>query len=249
MLARLICLLSCCFSFLINAEQELKLTIYTEHFPPYNFISDGQLVGINVELTQRVCRHAKINCKYELLPWSRAYFLAQSQANSGLISTSRYAAREDKFTWVGPIAYSDAYLYKLAERTDIALDKMADARQYTIGMQRNDVYEQVLLSNGFEKGKNLLELSYKHEEVKLFFSGKLDFIIGSPLTLPYQVAAAGYSIELIKPAIKLPIEGLQGNYLALNPGYPRELADRLQQSLEELKKDGTVEAIIAKYKK
>ena len=59
-----------CFS------SETALTIYTEEFPPYNFLQKGKVVGVNAEIVAMACEMAKIKCTFALFPWKRAMTLS-----------------------------------------------------------------------------------------------------------------------------------------------------------------------------
>lgn len=223
-----------------------SVTIYTEHFPPYQFIQEGKVVGINAELTLLVCERAEVDCELELLPWSRSFQLTRQHKFSGLISTARYKEREQQFKWVGPLVKSTSYLYRLKHRDDISPTSLNDATRYTIGIQPNDIYEAVLLKHGFEKGNNLLNVSYKNADMQLFIKGKLDLIIGSPLTLNYQIHPLGFTFDDLVPVLEFPLD-VEGNYLALNAAFPESLRERLQWALDSLRVAGDVDSLIQKY--
>ena len=231
----------------VKASSPRQLTIFTEHFQPYNFIKDGQVVGINTELVRLACRDANIECQFKLLPWTRAFHLTQTTKLSGLISTSRYAEREKLFKWVGPLVSGESYVYKLLSRNDIEVNHINDLKSYTIGLQRNDVYESVLTELGFEEGRNLLYFSLKHQDAGLFINKKLDLIIGSSITIPYQLSSAGIESNIVEPILKLPIPQLAGNYLALNREIPDEYVKRLQQALNRIENTAIKQVLIRKY--
>lgn len=238
----------CCISWGALAQAiPNKLTIFTEHFPPYNFQQDGQIVGINADIVKKLCVRSKIACQFEILPWTRAFENTLITPNSALVSTSRTKKRELKFKWVGKLVNSKTYLYRLQERTDIAPNTLQQAANFTVGILRNDVYQSALTNNGFTEGKNLIEFSYKNDDVKLFMAGKIDMIIGSELTIPYQLEDSGYSADSVYRVIEVPISILGGNYLALNKQVPDELVDKLQQQLEVLKSTDEIKSIIKKY--
>ncbi|MEI8666475.1 transporter substrate-binding domain-containing protein [Pseudoalteromonas sp. B28] len=91
-----------------------KLTVYTEHFSPYNFENKaGQLVGINLDIVKDVCIASDITCEFKILPWKRAYSLAQKDKHSGIISIAKTSQRTPIFNWVGPLASSETFFYKL----------------------------------------------------------------------------------------------------------------------------------------
>jgi polar amino acid transport system substrate-binding protein len=224
------------------------LTIFTEHFPPYNFEHDQKIIGINADIVKQLCMRSKINCHFEILPWTRAFENTLITPNSALVSTSRSKKREQMFKWVGKLVNSKTYFYRLRERTDINPDNLLEASNYTVGILRNDVYQSALTNNGFTEGKNLIEFSYKNDDVKLFMAGKIDMIIGSELTIPYQLEDSGYSADSVSLVLELPITILGGNYLALNKLVPDTLVNKLQQQLELMRANHEIDEIINTYR-
>lgn len=237
------------FSFWIHANdhQTDALHIYTENFPPYNYMKNGQVTGINAKLTSLMCIEANIACQFELLPWNRAFKLTSQLKNKGLISTSRSPEREDLFLWVGPLKSSDTYLYKLKSRKDIKAASIEDAKKYSIGIQRNGVYTAVLANLGFKMATNVMNFTYKNDELDLFINGKIDLVVGSDITLDYALAEKGESIQLVEKLVALPTQQLRGNYLAINKSTNRYLVLRLQQALDRLKQNGVVNEVVAEF--
>lgn len=161
-------------SFWVSAKdnQSDVLQVYTENFPPYNYMRNSQITVINAKLTSLMCIEANIDCQFELLPWNRAFKLTSMSKNKGLISTSRSPEREDLFLWVGPLNSSNSYLYKLKSREDILVGTIEDAKKYSIGIQRDGVYTDVLTKLGFKMASNVMSVTYKNDEVDLFINGK-----------------------------------------------------------------------------
>ena len=239
-----ICFLVFCFSHSPAVSKERELQFFTEHFPPYNFQQGGELQGINYELVKLACQRAKIKCHYQLVSWKRAYRYALEQKNTGVFSTSKSAERQPHFQWVGPLVSSENYFYKLKSRTDINITSDEEVIRYTVAAPRNDIYEDVLIDMGFRKHKNLLGLSEKYESVKLFFSGKIDLIIASPVTLPYQM---GKERELIEKVWPLEVPQLDGNFIAFNVESDPALLQQLNTAIEQLHREGVPTELINKY--
>jgi polar amino acid transport system substrate-binding protein len=232
------------FSSAVVAAEE-QLTLYTEHFPPYNFEENGAIHGINAEILQQACRLAKIKCVMQLYPWLRAMELAQKNPASGIFTISKTSSRVPLFKWVGPIASAKAYLYRLASRPEITVNTLQQAKQYSIAVAHGDVYEEFLLSAGFEYGKNLIEFRSKSEPIPLFIQGKVDLMIGSDIVMPSWLASQQLPAETAVPVIELTNAG--HNFLALNHAVPAEIATRLQQAIDELKQNGQYQQIVQSY--
>jgi polar amino acid transport system substrate-binding protein len=235
------------FLFICLASNASELELFTETFPPYNFGSQDNIVGINADILSNACSIAELKCTFNLLPWNRAFKIAYTKRNSGVFSTSRTAQREDNFVWVGPLVSGNACFYRLKNRKDIVAINADSLKKYTVGISRGDIYEEVLQNMGFQKGNNILTYSKKHDDTKMFKRGKLDLIIGSSLTLASQLNAAGLKPEDVVPVFELNDDSLVGNYLALNKEISPIIATSLQNTLDLLKQNGQIESIVAKY--
>ena len=107
---------------------EFKLVIYTDHFSPYNFKNDNdQLVGINLDIVKDICTIIAIICEFKLLPWKRAYSLVQKDPHSGIVSIAKNTEREPLFNWIGPLASSQTFFYKLKANKQLRINNLKDA--------------------------------------------------------------------------------------------------------------------------
>lgn len=230
-----------------GAQEQIALTIYTEQFPPYNYSEQGDIKGINVAITQTICEQSGIICKFELLPWKRAFRNAHDKDNSGLISTSRTRERESLFNWVGPLSSGQTCIYKLRARDDIHIQDRADVLDYKIGVASDNVYSSILNDMGFIEDKNLLVFSGKYGSLKPFKYGRVDLIIGSAMTLQKQLAHADLSLDEIQAVTVIETQKLVGNFLALNKNIHPSLIEKLQKELEKIKKNGKFSEIEKQY--
>lgn len=229
------------------ASNASELTLLTENFPPYNFGSRDNVVGINAELLSRACYIAKVSCTFELLPWKRAFKIASTEQNRGVFSTARMPNREDGFIWVGPIVSSNGCFYRLKSRKDIVVTNAESLKNYTVGIARGDTYETVLKRMGFQEGENFLTFANKHDDSKMFRLGRMDLMIGSSLTLASQLHEAGLNIEDVVPVLAFEDATLGGNFLALNKESNVAVAESLQRALDLLKQNGEIETIVSRY--
>ncbi|KXJ60780.1 MAG: hypothetical protein AXW14_11290 [Alteromonas sp. Nap_26] len=233
--------------FLTYACSAAEIELFTESFPPYNFVQEDKIVGINTDLLSLACKQANIDCSFSLYPWKRAMDSVKRQPNSGLYSTARINEREDNFIWVGPIVSSYSCFYKLTTRRDIAADDYNALKNYTVGIPRSDIYENILQRIGLNEANNYLTFSKKHEDMSMFEQGKLDLIIGSSLTLSSQLTQVNLKPKDIEPVIQLKDIALVANYLALNKNTNPELVSKLQHALDQIKANGLIESIVSKY--
>lgn len=232
----------------VSSLRAEPLVIYTEQFPPYNFIKDDRIVGINIDIIKQACQLAELQCVFKLYPWLRAFTAAQKNGYSGVMSTSKNEKREHLFQWVGPLVNSENYFYKLKSRQDIQITDAKDLLNYTVSAQSGDIYQEILLDLGFVKDKNILRVSSKFKGVKLFFEKKLDLLISADLTLAHQVGKYGYKAEALEPVFPLNQNGTFGNFLALNKSVDPILVKRLQQQVDKLRQSGEFARLTERYR-
>ncbi len=229
----------------LSANAADKLTLYTEHFPPYNFEENGKIRGINADILTQACLLANITCDMQTYPWLRAFELAQKNPASGIFTISKTKSRTQLFQWIGPLASSKAYLYRLVSRPDVSATTLEQAKQFSIAVAHGDVYEDYFLEQGFEYGKNLIEFSSKSDPIPLFLQGKVDLVIGSDIVMPSWLASHKAAADAAIPVVD--ISSFGSNFVALNLAVSADVADRLQQAIDQLKQNGQFQQIVASY--
>ncbi|KKO44920.1 hypothetical protein WG68_13495 [Arsukibacterium ikkense] len=208
-------------------------------------MQQNQLTGINVELVKLLCQRAKITCNISLLPWRRAFDMAQHNVYSGVFSTSRNAEREALFSWVGPIASEPGYLFRLKGRTEVNPANLDEAKNYILAVSRGDRLESYFQSKGFRYGSNMMGFSTRTEPIPLFFAHKVDLLSGSKRSLRSWMLEHNMPADTAEPLFLLADIG--AHYLALNPQFPADVALALQRELDIIHQNGELTAILQRY--
>ena len=101
-LAIILCIPAGCYGLEIPPD----LQIITENYPPLNYIENGTLQGISVDLMELAFERLDIpvnRSSFQVLPWSEGYTRALNTPNTMLFSTARLPERESQFLWAGPL--------------------------------------------------------------------------------------------------------------------------------------------------
>lgn len=231
----------------LYAQTLEDLVFITEEYPPFNFTADETLQGIStdllVEMLQRL--DAKQTRKdIASFSWARGYNLALKQKNTVLYSTTRTAAREDLFQWVGPIIRSEIVL--LARKTDnISLRNLEElnGKGLRIGVVLNDVGEQILQENDIDR-----KLIYRYNKgiqlAEMLQQGRIDLLAYGRQVSMWNLKKLGYdhrNFEVIFPLKKADY------YFALNKNAKTQIVQQLQKALDEVKDSGALDKIIKRY--
>ena len=118
----------------------------------FSYLENGKVAGPASEVVEATLKRAGLNdYRLALYPWARAYDMAQQEPNVLIYLIARTTAREAMFKWAGEIMRIEYPVYKLRERKDIVAPDLQAAKNYTVGVLRDDVRHQYLQSQGFTK--------------------------------------------------------------------------------------------------
>ncbi|MGX1172527.1 substrate-binding periplasmic protein [Pseudomonas sp. R151218B TE3479] len=224
---------------------DTSLVLLTENFPPYNmakngknFAQDENIHGIAVDIVREIFKRADISYSLTLrFPWERIYKLALENPGYGVFVMARLPEREKLFKWVGPIGPDDWIMLAKAD-SKIALDSLEQARQYKIGAYKGDAIAETLAKQGLKPVVVLRD----QDNARKLVNGQIDlWATGDPAG---RYLARQEGVTDLKTVLRFNSAEL---YLALNKDVPDDVVARLQAALDELRKEGAVDAIMARY--
>ncbi|WP_228893878.1 substrate-binding periplasmic protein [Pseudoduganella aquatica] len=216
------------------------LFIAGEHSPPASW-KEGELVtGRETDKVRELLARAGVPYQIDILPWKRAYTMAQRQPNTCVYSTSRTPEREQQFKWIGP---TDEAEWVFIGRTDhsFPLRTLEDARPLRIGTYNGDARDEFLRARGF----NVEPVQNDASNPKKLLLGRIDlWAIG--MRAGSNVLAQFPAIERGELAPLLSFHKVKV-YLACNPALPDALADKMNAALDSMRRDGTFIRLERKY--
>lgn len=212
------------------------LHLVTESYPPMNFEDNGTLKGVSVDLLKIVMADAGISYDMELMPWARAYTLAQNKADYCVFTTVHNTERDRQFRWVEPLLKGFAYLIK-KKGANIHAQTIAEARHFLVGTQRGDYTEGLLQAQNFKRIDLSSEINLTLNKLLM---GRIDLMpMAGQLVTEYQ--SEGQQIE---PVVMLSADI---NGLACNKQVPQETIAKIQASLDKFIANGTQSIIFKTY--
>jgi polar amino acid transport system substrate-binding protein len=224
---------------------DTSLVLLTENFPPYNmakngknFAQDENINGIAVDIVREVFKRADISYSLTLrFPWERIYKLALENPGYGVFVMARLPEREKLFKWVGPIGPDDWVMLAKAD-SHITLDSLEQARRYKIGAYKGDAIAETLAKQGLKP----IVVLRDQDNAKKLVNGQIDlWATGDPAG---RYLARQEGVSELKTVLRFNSAEL---YLALNKDVPDDVVARLQAALDTLRKEGAVDAIMARY--
>lgn len=224
---------------------DTDLVLLTENFPPYNmarngknFAQDENINGIAVDIVREMFKRTDITYSLTLrFPWERIYKLALEKPGYGVFVMARLPDREKLFKWVGPIGPDDWIMLAKAD-SKITLETLDQARKYKIGAYKGDAIAETLAKQGLKP----IVVLRDQDNAKKLISGQIDlWATGDPAG---RYLARQEGVNGLKTVLRFNSAEL---YLALNKDVPDEVVVKLQAALDQLRKEGVVDDIMARY--
>ena len=218
-----------------------SLRILTEDLPPLNYVKDGALVGPSVEIVREIQRRIGSTEKIQVYPWARAYQIALEEENVVLFGVSHTPPREDKFSWVGPLATKRDILVA-RKGSGLVIGSLADAKKVRrIGVLRDDTKEEFLERHGFT---NLDPVSDERQNAQKLAMGRIDLWVFKKPGLKTVCDLAGVEYDALEEVLSLRQTSVD---IAFSLKTPAAVVAEWRKAFAEMVADGTVVAIRSKW--
>ncbi|WP_292390881.1 cache domain-containing protein [Methanosarcina sp. UBA5] len=229
-----------------KTTMSVNLTYYTEQLPPYNYMENGTLKGISVDILEAVSKKMGKKVTREeinLVPWTEGYQNVLSHNNTILFTTVRIPEREQSFKWVGPIY---TYTNVLFARPDsgITIESPEDLKKYRIGVIVDDIAVQQLLNAGVNKSQ-LVQETNASAIIEKLNNGEIDlwaYPEAAGRYLTEQVTGNSYSFKVV-----FKLQDLEG-YYAFNKNVSDSMVMSFQQALDAIKEEKDSAGISTYYR-
>jgi len=224
-----------------------KLTFYTERFPPYQYVEDGNLAGIHIEITRAVFRAAETDLRIQdvkLVPWARGYNITKTEPNTVLFGTGRKPSREDHFIWVGPLAPGSNVILARSSVAAEAPDTLDGFADRSIATVREDASEHRLIARGVPKVNLRRRPTPEEVIVDLLKPGRLDYWAYNGTVAQHLLAKHGLG-DAFEPVLTV---HESHNYYAVNPRSDPDAVAALRRALDRVKERGRFADILAAYR-
>lgn len=219
-----------------------QLQFVTEEFAPLNFLQDEQPTGLGPELVRELQKRTGISAPIAILPWARAYKMAQTLPNIGLINCARTAEREPLFRWVGPIANLRSAIY--AKRgAGVRLASLSEAKSArSVIALREGFSAQLLQKLGFS---NLYLSPNPRDAIRLMMISPPDtLMMMSTIGVPDALKRIDQKPNALEPIL---VVMRSQAYIAFSLDTPTSTISQFQKALTDMKRDGSFAALYKKW--
>ena len=203
-------------------------------YPPYNFINeDGEIDGLERELGDELCRRAGFECTWLTNDWdSTIPTLVAGDFDAVLTGMSITDERDELIDFTQPYLPPSPSVYvALAGAGDEAVRGVVAAQGATVQADH--------LS---QSGATLREHTTAPEVIAAVLSGEVDAALVDGAFAGDSIAESGGRLALVGPEVPLD----RGVGVGVREG-DRQLREKLDRAIGEMKVDGSLNALIEKW--
>lgn len=213
---------------LATAASAETIHFTTEDYPPYNYRQGNGYSGAGYKQVVELMKYVDADYTVELMPWARAFALAETEGNTCVFTTAHIPERNDRFKWVEPLAIDRNFMIA-RKGSGVRVNNDEEAKRYVVGTQRDDYTEDLLERNGFPKIDLATDLNLT---LKKLVAGRIDLM---PISEKFymKLKKEGHPVEAQY------IFSKQTFSIACNINFPERLHLSMQEGLNRIMADGT----------
>lgn len=207
------CVAMAVFLLFSGSARSQDLVLYTENYPPYNYLDEnGGVAGLATQKVRQVMEESGLTYEIRLVPWTRAVYHVRTQDNALIYSMTRTPKRENDYDWLVPLAISNFHLFVRADETRAVTPEALAAGVFVGACVNNDLGCELLRWANIPPEKIVRLPSENMVDFRMVIAGRADIYI-SDLSVNNRLRQLnGFDPGLTKPAMRLGSKA--GFYLA-----------------------------------
>ena len=241
LLAAVLC--TACASEKGTQEPLPQLVIGSDNYRPYHYLDENDRpAGIDVELAREACRRMGYEPVFIQIDWDRKDTLLENGIVDCLWGCFSMNGRETDYLWAGPYLYSRQLVAVRADSDITSLDDLAGKR---VAVQISSKAEDILSGAAEQPVPEvgtlycLLDMDELATALRKHY---VDACASHAAALAESLGNAGVDYRFLEPELLRSDLGV-----AFAPDGDAALCARLNETLEEMRGDGTIARILTAY--
>ena len=226
-----------------SAEEGRVFTVgFDAEYPPYGYKDEatGDYTGFDLELAEEVCKRRGWTLKKQPIDWDAEDMEINSGAIDCLWNGMTYNGRENDYTWSEP--YVDNTIV-IAVNADSDIQTEADLAGKMVVAQAASSADTALNDN-----PELKDTFSGYETIKDYNDAFMQMDAGVYDAIAVDIGVAQYQLAANEGKYRILEEPISTEQYAIAFAKGNtELRDQVQETLDEMAADGTVEKIVANY--
>ena len=219
------------------------ITIGSSDYPPFmDLDNNGNPTGIDVDILEEAFDRIGYDIRFVTISWENKDDLLKSKDIDCVTGGFTINGREDDYLWIGPYMNSNQVI---VVNKGSGIDSLNDLNGKTIAVQSSSAAETILLERSNSNIPEDIQILSYEDNMLLFAalnSNYIDaFVADEPVVVQYMKDYETNFVILDEPLINASV----GTAFALDGDA--ELCKKVNDAIDEMKKDGTLQEIIENY--
>lgn len=222
--------------------------VVTSDYPPYSFMEGDAQKGIAVDVLKEAFARMKVELRVEFLPFPRAVQSFQRGRADGIFP---FSVKEERLAYT---LYSKEYVVADTPALFVRADSpitfgghIGQLAQYVFGKQR-DAFNGQVFADAVSQGviTKVEEAKDQRQVVMMLVASRFDIAVGPRIVVRYYAKETGnmHKLKELQPALEKPLPA----YLGFSKhGDYTALAERFDQTLAQMHRDGSYQRIMDRY--
>ena len=224
---------------------------FDAEYPPYGYKDEttGDYTGFDLELAEEVCARRGWTLKKQPIDWNSKDMEINSGAIDCLWNGMTYTGREEDYTWTEP--YVDNSIV-FAVNADSDIQTKADLAGKSVVAQQESSADTALTNDpgdgSNDENLNLCASFATYETIADYNNAFMNMAAGVYDAIAVDIGVAQFQLAANEGKYRILDEPLSKEQyaIAFKKGNT-ELRDMVQETLNEMAADGTVDKIVANY--
>ncbi len=227
----------------VALAQERLLPIVFEQYPPYEYMEDGQVKGINMDLIREAFRRMGVTPVFEPRPWKRGLLELKTGDILALSSGFRTPERETFAFFPSEPLAMEVNVVATLRGSGVKVASLSDLSGLSVGVVREYEYGPEFDAL---RGIQRVETNSSHQLLRMLLNGRMDAAVGNRAVFDHLAGKMGrrgelsYDCEIGRGALYLFFSRARG-------AEAKALSRSFGEAVRAMREDGTFAAIEAKY--
>ena len=227
-----------------DADNRPTVIIGCDDYTPFNYMDiDGNLVGIDVELAREAFGRMGYQTEIIFINWEEKKELLASGKIDCVWSSFSMEGREADYRWAGPYMKSRQVI---AVNPDSSIQKLSDLDGKIVAVQSTTKPEEIFrdLEKSGQKPKIRKVISVQNRDLLYTFlsKGYVDAVAAHDTSINQFMADFDMKYRILKEPLQEVHIGV-----AFDLHDERGLDKKLDETLKQMRQDGTIKTIVSKY--
>ena len=220
-----------------------QITIGCDTYPPYIYLdNNGSLAGLDVDIATQAFQKLGYDAKFTMIDWEKKDTLLNSGKIDCIWSCFSMAGREDLYQWAGPYMVSRQMV---AVNETSSITQLSQLAGKTIAVKSTGKPEEIFLSGTDPRIPAVADVISTEERGIQFAAldcGYVDAVAAHETTILQYMQDYHVSFRILEEPLLT-----TGLGVAFAKSDDRDLAEKLDQTLTQMRKDGSMRRIIRHY--